>query len=116
MRLAVNRVRTPAGSARTPNHRPHGLPAGHKAHDNRPSSYLCLIDTLSGEVIEEGRLRTNPETFKRRFASEQPLRVDHESVFGAQPRLEGLSLLSRKRTYEYWRFHADHYSSSHNQL
>ena len=23
-------------------------------------SYLCLIDTLSGEVIEEGRLRTTP--------------------------------------------------------
>jgi transposase len=35
-------------------------------------SYLCLIDQLSGEVIEEGRLRTSPETFKRRFASEQP--------------------------------------------
>jgi transposase len=35
-------------------------------------SYLCLIDTQSGEVIEEGRLRTNPETFKRRFASERP--------------------------------------------
>ena len=26
-------------------------------------SYLCLIDKLSGEVIEEGRLRTSPETF-----------------------------------------------------
>jgi hypothetical protein len=24
-------------------------------------SYLCLIDTQSGEVIEEGRLRTTPE-------------------------------------------------------
>ena len=35
-------------------------------------SYLCLIDTLSGEVVEEGRLRTSPETFKRRFASERP--------------------------------------------
>src|ERR671911_449509 len=35
-------------------------------------SYLCLIDTQSGEVIEEGRLRTTPETFRRRFASEQP--------------------------------------------
>jgi transposase len=35
-------------------------------------SYLCLIDTLSGEVIEEGRLRTSPETFRRRFASERP--------------------------------------------
>ena len=35
-------------------------------------SYLCLIDTVSGEVIEEGRLRTTPEALRRRFASEQP--------------------------------------------
>jgi transposase len=35
-------------------------------------SYLCLIDTGSGEVVEEGRLRTTPEAFRRRFASEQP--------------------------------------------
>jgi transposase len=35
-------------------------------------SYLCLIDTESGEVMEEGRLRTSPETFERRFASERP--------------------------------------------
>jgi transposase len=35
-------------------------------------SYLCLIDQHSGEVVEEGRLRTSPETFKRRFASERP--------------------------------------------
>jgi transposase len=34
-------------------------------------SYLCLIDTDSGEVIEEGRLRTTPEAFRRRFSSEQ---------------------------------------------
>ncbi len=34
-------------------------------------SYLCLIDTVSGEVIEEGRLRTTPEAFRRRFCSEQ---------------------------------------------
>jgi hypothetical protein len=38
-------------------------------------SYLCLIDTLSGEVIEEGRLRTTPEALRRRFASEPSLRV-----------------------------------------
>jgi transposase len=42
-------------------------------------SYLCLIDTDSGEVIEEGRLRTTPEAFKRRFASEQPLRIAIEA-------------------------------------
>ena len=35
-------------------------------------SYLCLIDQQSGEVMEEGRLRTSPEAFRRRFASEQP--------------------------------------------
>jgi hypothetical protein len=37
----------------------------------------------------------------------------HESIFGAQPRLEALALLLRKRTYKYWRFHAAHYSPSH---
>jgi transposase len=43
-------------------------------------SYLCLIDQGSGEVIEEGRLRTNPEALRRRFSSEQrPLRVAIEA-------------------------------------
>ncbi len=42
-------------------------------------SYLCLIDTVSGEVIEEGRLRTNPEALRRRFASERPLRIAIET-------------------------------------
>jgi transposase len=42
-------------------------------------SYLCLIDTQSGEVMEEGRLRTSPETFKRRFASEGPIRIAIEA-------------------------------------
>ena len=35
-------------------------------------SHLCLIDQESGEVVEEGRLRTTPEVFRRRFASERP--------------------------------------------
>jgi hypothetical protein len=35
-------------------------------------SYLCLIDTQSGEVMEEGRLSTTPEAFRRPFVSEQP--------------------------------------------
>jgi hypothetical protein len=39
-------------------------------------TYLCLIDTESGEVIEEGRLRTTPEALRRRFESEQPLKED----------------------------------------
>jgi transposase len=38
-------------------------------------SYLCLLDTESGELIEESRLRTTPETFRRRFSSERPLRI-----------------------------------------
>jgi transposase len=42
-------------------------------------SYLCLIDTESGEVIEEGRLRTNPEALERRFASERPMRIAIET-------------------------------------
>src|SRR3954454_2083410 len=43
-------------------------------------SYLCLIDTPSGEVIEEGRLRTTPEALRRRFASERPpMRIAIES-------------------------------------
>jgi transposase len=42
-------------------------------------SHLCLLDTESGEVIEEGRLRTTPEAFKRRFSSERPLRVAIEA-------------------------------------
>jgi transposase len=38
-------------------------------------SYLCLLDTESGEVIEEGRLRTTPEAFERRFDSERQLKI-----------------------------------------
>ena len=43
-------------------------------------TYLCLIDTQSGEIMEEGRLRTTPEALRRRFASEQQsLRVAIEA-------------------------------------
>jgi|SRR5215211_4281283 transposase len=42
-------------------------------------SYVCLIDTASGEIVEEGRLRTSPETFRRRFASERPMRIAIEA-------------------------------------
>jgi transposase len=42
-------------------------------------SYLCLIDSESGELIEEGRLRTTPEAFRRRFASESSLRIAIEA-------------------------------------
>ena len=42
-------------------------------------SYLCLIDTQNGEVVEEGRLRTTPEDLRRRFASEPSLRIAIET-------------------------------------
>src|SRR5215207_3390625 len=42
-------------------------------------SYLCLIDAQSGEIIEEGRLRTTPEALRRRFCSERPLRIAIET-------------------------------------
>jgi len=43
-------------------------------------SHLCLLDNESGEVLEEGRLRTTPEALRRRFSSEQqPLRIAIEA-------------------------------------
>jgi transposase len=42
-------------------------------------SYLCLIDQQSGQVMEEGRLRTTPEALRRRFASERSLRIAIET-------------------------------------
>jgi len=38
-------------------------------------SYLCELDTKSGELIEEGRLRTTPEDFRRRFSSAGQLKI-----------------------------------------
>jgi transposase len=42
-------------------------------------SHLCVLDAESGEVIEEGRLRTTPEAFRRRFASQRPMRIAIEA-------------------------------------
>ena len=42
-------------------------------------SYLCLLDTDGGEVIEEGRVRTTSEALRRRFASERPMRIAIET-------------------------------------
>src|SRR3954452_20250814 len=42
-------------------------------------SHLCLIDTHSGEVIEESRLATSPEAFERRFSASEPIRVAMEA-------------------------------------
>src|SRR5829696_4318831 len=53
------------GSKRRPN-----MTAGVDIGDKH--SYLCLLDQESGEVMEEGRLRTTPEAIRRRFSSEQP--------------------------------------------
>src|SRR5947209_19069762 len=38
-------------------------------------SYLCLIDTDTGDVIEEGRLRTTPEALAQRFEGCEPMRI-----------------------------------------
>jgi transposase len=38
-------------------------------------SYLCLIDTQSGELIEQSKLRTTPEALRKRFSSERPLKI-----------------------------------------
>ena len=47
---------------------------------DKHSCLLCLIDPQSGEVVEEGRLRTTPEALRRRFASERPpLRIAIEA-------------------------------------
>jgi transposase len=42
-------------------------------------SYLCLIDQDSGQVVEEGRMRTTPEAFRRRFVCERPMRIAIET-------------------------------------
>jgi transposase len=38
-------------------------------------SYLCLLDTDSGEVVEEGRISTNPKAFQRRFSGCESMRI-----------------------------------------
>ena len=38
-------------------------------------SYLCLIDTDGGQVLEEGRLRTTPEALGQRFEGCEPMRI-----------------------------------------
>jgi hypothetical protein len=42
-------------------------------------THLCLIDTPSGEVIEETRLVTSHEAFERRFSTSEPFRVAIEA-------------------------------------
>lgn len=38
-------------------------------------SHLCLLDTHTGEIVEEGRLRTTPEAFKGRFEGMERLSI-----------------------------------------
>lgn len=42
-------------------------------------SYLCLLDTESGEVLEEGRISTNPKAFERRFSDCEPMQIAIEA-------------------------------------
>ena len=38
-------------------------------------SYLCVLDTESGELVEEGRLRTTPDDLHRRFDSAEQMKI-----------------------------------------
>lgn len=38
-------------------------------------SHLCVLDTDSGEIIEESKLRTTPEALRRRFNSESQMKI-----------------------------------------
>jgi transposase len=42
-------------------------------------SYLCVLETQSGEVLEESRIATTPEAFKRRFSDTHPMRLAIEA-------------------------------------
>lgn len=42
-------------------------------------SYLCLLDTESGEILEESRITTNPAAFERRFSGCEPMRIAIEA-------------------------------------
>lgn len=55
----------------------HSITAGIDVGDRY--SHLCLLDNQSGEVIEEGRISTNPEAFERRFSGSERMRVAIEA-------------------------------------
>ena len=42
-------------------------------------SYLCVLDTDTGKLLEEGRLRTTPQALRRRFDSERRMSVAIEA-------------------------------------
>src|SRR5919107_3706748 len=67
---------------------------GSKEHPNMTAgldigdkySYLCLLDSESGEVIQESRLRTTPKPSNRPFTSDQhPLQHPARSPPEADP-------------------------------
>ena len=55
----------------------HNVTAGIDIGDRY--SHLCLLDTQSGEVIEEGRIPTNTKAFQRRFSGAEPMRIAIET-------------------------------------
>ena len=55
----------------------HNVTAGIDIGDRY--SHLCLLDTDSGEVIEEGRIPTNMKAFQRRFSDAEPMRIAIET-------------------------------------
>jgi transposase len=42
-------------------------------------SYLCFLDTDGGDVVEESRLRTTPETLEQRFSGCERMRIAIET-------------------------------------
>ena len=59
------------------NNEPQRMTAGLDLGDKY--SHLCLLDTESGEIIEESRLRSTPEAFRRHFDSERPMHIAIEA-------------------------------------
>ena len=55
----------------------HSLTLGIDVGDRH--SNLCLLDTETGEVIEESRIATTPQAFERRFVGVEPMRVALEA-------------------------------------
>lgn len=55
----------------------HAITAGIDLGDRY--SHLCLLDTDSGEVLEESRIPTTRKAFQRRFSGSQTMRVAIET-------------------------------------
>jgi hypothetical protein len=55
----------------------HSLTLGIDVGDRH--SHLCLLDTQTGELIEESRIATTPQAFERRFVGVGPMRVALEA-------------------------------------